>query len=83
MNIHLNFSKSTLTDTIATHEDNFCRFHYYQQNLCQFYPGVRVWIRDYRKVNTKWIEGQVVMQISDVMYVKLDCNNSIIQQNVD
>ena len=44
----------------------------------------RVWIRDYGKVNTKWIEGQVVKKISDVMYdVKLDWNNSTIQRHVD
>ena len=71
-------------DTIASHKDCFCRYHYYSKNLCQFYSGDRVWIRDYRKVNTKWIEGQVVKKISDVMcHVKLDCNNSIIQRHVD
>ena len=76
LNTRLNFVKPTLTDNIASHEDNFCRFHYYSQNLCQFYPRDRVWIRDYGKVNTKWIEGQVVEKLSDVMYdVKLDCNN--------
>ena len=73
LNTRLNFVKPTLTDTITSHEDNFCRFHYYSRNLLQFYPGDRVWIRDYGKVNTKWIEGQVVKKISDVMYdVKLD-----------
>ena len=84
LNACLNFVKPTLTDTIASHEENFCRFHCYSKNLCQFYPGDRVWIRDYRRVNTKRIEGQVVEKISDVMYdVKLDCNNSIIQRHVD
>ena len=48
------------------------------------YPGDSVWIRDYGKVNTKWIEDQVVKKISDVMYdVKFDCNNSTIQRHVD
>ena len=70
LNTHSNFVKPTLTDTIASHKDNFYRFDYYSKNLCQFYPGDRVWIRDYRKVNTKWIEGQVVKKISDIMYVK-------------
>ena len=84
LNTRLNFAKPTLTDTNAGHVDNFCRFHCYSKNLCQFYQGDRVWIRDYGRVNTKWIEGQVVKKISDIMYdVKLDCNNSIIQRHVD
>ena len=65
LSTRMNFVEATLTDTITSPEDNFCRFHYYSKNLCQFYPGV-------------------IKKISDVMYdVKLDCNNSIIQQNVD
>ena len=84
LNTRLNFVKPILTDTIASHKDNFCRFHYYSKNLSQFYPGDRVWNRDHGKVNTTWIESQVVKKISDIMYdVKLDCNNSIIQQHVD
>ena len=84
LNTRFNFVKPTLTDTIASHVDNFCKFHCYSKNLRQFYPGDKVWIRDYGRVNTKWIEGQVVKKISDVMYnVKLDCNNSIIQRHVD
>ena len=84
LNIRLNFVKPTLTDTTASHEDNFCRFHYYSKTFRQFYPADRLWIRDYGKVNTNWIESQVVKKISDVMYdVKLDCNNSIIQRHVD
>ena len=65
LNTRLNFVKSTLTDTVSSHEDNFCS-------------------KDYRKINTKWIEGQFVKKISDVMYdVKLDCNNSVTQRHVD
>ena len=47
LNTCFNFVKPTLTDTITSHEDNFCRFNYYSKNLHQFYPGYRVWIRDY------------------------------------
>ena len=49
-------------------------------------PGERdrVWITHYRKVNTIWIEGQVVKKVIAIMYdVKRDCNNSIILQHVD
>ena len=81
LNTRLNFVKPILTDTIASHEGNFCRF-YYSKNFRHFYAGDRVWIRDYGRVNTKWIEGQVVRKISDVMYVNLDCNNSIILQQM-
>ena len=38
LNTRLNFVKPTLTDTIASHKDNFCRFYYYSKNLRQFYP---------------------------------------------
>ena len=40
LNTRLNFVKPTLTDTIASHEDNFCRFHYYSKNLRQFYQKI-------------------------------------------
>ena len=53
LNTRFNFLKPTSTDTIASHVDNFCRFHCYSKNLRQFYPGDRVWIRDYGRVNTK------------------------------
>lgn len=54
----------------------FCRFYYYGKYLSQFYPGNRVWVRDYRKVSTKWTEVQGVKKISDVMSdVKLDFKN--------
>ena len=43
-----------------------------------------MWIRDYEKLNTKWIQGQVVKKSSEVMYdVTLDSNNSVIQKHVD
>ena len=53
LSTRLSFVKPTLTDTTASHEDNFSRFHYYSKNLRQFYSGDRVWIRDNGKVNTK------------------------------
>ena len=53
LNTCLNFVKPTLTNTITSLKDNFCRFHYYLKNLHQFYLGDRVWIRDYGKVNIK------------------------------
>ena len=74
----------TLLNTINSHRDNFCKFHHYSKGLRQFYPWDKVWIRDYGKVNKKWMEGQVIEKISDVMYnVKINCSNLIVQKHVD
>ena len=35
-------------------------------------------------MNKKWIEGQVIEKIGDVMYnVKINCSNLIVQKHVD
>ena len=84
MNTRLSFIKPTLLNTIDNHEDNFRKIHHYSKNLRQFQPGDKVWIRDYGKVNKKWIDGQVIKKNSDVMYnVKINCSNLIVQKHVD
>ena len=84
LNTRLSFINPTLLNTINSHGDNFRKFHHYSKGLRQFYPGDKVWIRDYGKVNKKWIEGQVIEKISDAMYnVKINCSNLIVQKHVD
>ena len=84
LNTRLSFINPSLLNTINSHGDNFRKFHHYSKGLRQFYPRDKVWIRDYRKVNKKWIEGQVIKKISDVMYnVKINCSNLIVQKHVD
>ena len=41
LNTRLNIVKPTLADTIANHEDDFCRFQYYSNNHRQFYLSRR------------------------------------------
>ena len=84
LNTRLSLINPTLLNTVNSHRDNFRKFHHYSKGLRQFYPSDKVWIRDYGKVNKKWMEGQVIEKISDVMYnVKINCSNLIVQKHVD
>ena len=45
-----------------------------------FYPGDHVWVRDYGKILSKYVEGKIIEKIGSVMYkIHLKCNTVVVK----
>ena len=74
----LNFVKPKLSSIINEQEQKFKDFNNHSKNLKLFYPGDHVWVRDYGKILSKWVEGKIIQKIGNVMYkIQLKCNTMV------
>ena len=65
---HLNFVKPKLSSIINEQEQKFKDFNDRSKNLKLFHPGEHLWVRDYGKIFSKWVEGKIIEKIGNVMY---------------
>ena len=65
---HLNFVKPKLSSIINEQEQKFKDFNDRSKNLKLFHPGEHLWVRDYGKIFSKWVEGKIIEKMGNVMY---------------
>ena len=80
LNTRLNFVKRKLSSIINEQEQKFKDFNNRSKKLKLFYPGDNVWVRDYGKILSKWVEGKIIEKMGNAMYkIQLKCNTVVVK----
>ena len=80
LNTRLNFVKRKLSSIINEQEQKFKDFNNRSKKLKLFYPGDNVWVRDYGKILSKWVEGKIIEKMGNVMHkIHLKCNTVVVK----
>ena len=66
LNTGLYFVKPKLSSIINEQEQKFKDFNNRSKKLKLFYPGDNVWVRDYGKILSKWVEGKIIEKMGNV-----------------
>ena len=76
----LNFVKPKLSTIINEQEQKFKDFNNHSKNLKLFYLGDHVWVSDYGKILSNWVDGKIIEKIGNVMYkIQLKCSPMVVK----
>ena len=80
INTYLNFVKPKLSSIINEQEQKFTDFNNCSKTLRLFYLGDHVWVTDYGKILSKWVEGKKIEKMRNVIYkIQLKCNTVVVK----